>query len=171
MHCLKHKGVLNNYQLSCFTVNVAFVPVDKVNVTASAEDKAISITSPAVKLKITLPSNKLSTPSDKVLVLVVDAIGTLLRRIAKVNATATDAVDTNFQLISYIPVLATVIALAATVVFNNGMVLLKATCCVDAIPIDIGVVVVLYIPPYAAIPPAAPVGPVEPWIIRKPTIN
>ena len=99
MHCLKHKGVLNNYQLSCFTVNVAFVPVDKVNVTASAEDKAISITSPAVKLKITLPSNKLSTPSDKVLVLVVDAIGTLLRRIAKVNATATDAVDTNFQLI------------------------------------------------------------------------
>lgn len=90
----------------------------------------------------------------------VDAIGTLLRRIAKVNATATDAVDTNFQLISYIPVLATVIALAATVVFNNGMVLLKATCCVDAIPIEIGVVVVLYIPPYAAIPPAAPVGPV-----------
>ena len=56
----------------------------------------------------------------------VDAIGTLLRRIAKVNATATDAVDTNFQLISYIPVLATVIALAATVVFNNGMVLLKS---------------------------------------------
>ena len=35
MHCLKHKGVLNNYQLSCFTVNVAFVPVDKVNVTIS----------------------------------------------------------------------------------------------------------------------------------------
>ena len=126
---LKHKSIFSKCQLSsCFTVNVAFVPVDKANVTVSAEVKAISIISPADKLKITLPSNKLSTPSDNVLVLVADEIGTLFRRIDKVNATATDAVDTNFQLISYTPELAMVIALAATVVFNNGMVLLKATC-------------------------------------------
>ncbi len=80
------------YTLICLSVNVVFTPPPSVMPTASSADSAMSITSPAVSARITLPLYRDPTPTDKIREIVAcgSAVPFLRTDIVTVVPTAAD---------------------------------------------------------------------------------
>lgn len=74
------------YQFNFFTVSVALTPFPSVMPTASSAERAISITSPAVRFIMVLPLYNDPTPTESTLEMAVDGIIVPLLRTASVTA-------------------------------------------------------------------------------------